>query len=77
MKTKKNIFLILPFALVIAVFIMLNVCSPAKNLDFCDKCGGTYVLEYSYRSFNHNTHHYECTHCRHTIDITVKEEFTK
>ena len=77
MKTKKNVFLILPFVLITAVFVTLNVYSPAKSVDFCNKCGGTYVLEYSYRSFNHNTYHYECTHCGHTIDINVKEEFTK
>ena len=77
MKTKQNIFLILPFVLVIAVLIKKKKRKKKKNLDFCDKCGGTYVLEYSYRSFNHNTRHYECTHCGHTIDITVKEEFTK
>lgn len=68
-KKKHIIFSVLPIAFIVLLFII----APVKSVDFCNKCGGTYVLEYSYHSFNHNTYHYECTHCGHTIDINVKD----
>lgn len=67
------LFFTLPIAFVALLFIIGYAIVPAKSVDFCNKCGGTYVLEYSYRSFNHNTYHYECTHCGYTIDINVKD----